>query len=479
VRARRRRIRAFPDSGVLIVLKCHLLIPCLLAIAFSALPAAACGCLPNPTKPCQENMTAGVVFVGHVVGVRSAGFASQLGPMRQAHAIVLEAFRGLNDREVDIYTSTSDCGINFREGRDYLVYAWRDKASGRLEAGACTQTDLVERSTENIENLRELTSGKGPARVFGFVTADPPDLQLPFRASIPLAHVPIVLRSGDQSWKTVTDDHGDYKFGGLPAGQYEIAAEMPLVAAAQRQRKFQLQAGACSGQNFLGVVVARISGRLLDSQGGPVPNVLVEIDAVPPTKQPRPIFRGFTDAQGRFSQDLLEMGEYVLGINTKSPPNARDWYGKRVPFARSFYPGVTDRVQAGVVKLQGGQNADDLEFRLPPTPSSRIIRGVVVLANGSPARALVSLVDLEYPGEKAQVDTVETDSNGGFSITGAEGRPYALLAQTEHNGRIQHSGLIDIGANVAEPWRLVLSRDDSRETCEVCASFKIWQSPLW
>jgi tissue inhibitor of metalloproteinase len=456
----------------------------LILLAAILLPprVTACMCLPSASKPCQVNMNAEIVFRGRVTGLQqSTSGSSGSEALRQAHLVVLEAFRGMTDREADIFTSLSDCGIRFEERKEYLIYAWRDKVSGRLETGACSQTALAERSIENIQNLRELTSGKGPSHVFGFTTSEPSDLQLPFRASLPLVGVPILLRSGNKSWQAVTDNRGNYEFKSLAGGLYEISAELSGISTEQRVRQFKLEPGACIRQNFLGVLVGRISGQLLDSLNQPVPNILVDIKAVPPTKQPQIFLRGLTDTQGRFSYGTLEMGQYVLGVNLEDPPGKHDWYGKRVPYSSSYYPGVATASDARIVKLEAGpnQNIDGLEFRLPPNPAPMVVRGNAMLPNGSPARAIVSLLDLAYPGDKAQVDTVRTNPDGSFSISGVEGRPYAILAQARRDGRIQHSELTAIVPNTARPFRLVLSNDDSPESCEVCKRFQIWESPLW
>ena len=440
----------------------------------------ACFCAPSPVTACEDNLRTEVVFIGRVTFVRRAAVRERPDePLRQAHMSILESFRGISEHDVDIFTSATDCGIDFKAQSEYLVYAWRDQGSGRLGTSACARTAPVDSAAENIANLRQLTSGRGPARVFGFVTGDPDDLQMPFRSSKPLAGIPILLRLGEQSWRTVTDERGDYEFTQLPAGFYEGRADLPNADEEQRHRNFRLLAGACSRQNFLAVPVARIEGRLVDSDNRPVPNVLVEIDGIPPTNQPHPILRPLTDANGKFYYDNLEIGEYILGVNLTTPPFAHDWYDKRSPLARSYYPGVADRSQAAVVTLERGRNREDLTIHLPPSPRTLPFNGQVALDNGSPVRALVSLFDLDYPGEAAQVDTVLSGIDGRFVIQGVEGRRYGIFAKAGRGGQIRYSNMLELGDNNTPPLRLVLSHDARSEPCKVCAHYKIWQSPLW
>lgn len=258
-------------------------VACFIA-GFALLPlrAIACFCLPSPSTACEDNLRTEIVFVGRVKRVRLV----DKGTVREVRLTIRESFRGVTDQEVDLITSTSDCGIDFLANKNYLVYAWRDQNSGRLKTGACSRTALVEESAENIENLRAITSGRGVSRVFGFATSNPSDLQIPVRPSLPIAGIPIVVRSGSVSWRTVTNDRGEYEITNLPAGKYEASAALPKTNEDQRTHWFELVAGGCSRQNFLGVPVARISGRLLDASNQPVPNVLVEVEAVPLRRTP-------------------------------------------------------------------------------------------------------------------------------------------------------------------------------------------------
>ena len=290
----------------------------------------------------------------------------------------------------------------------------------------------------------------------------------------------IVLKSGDASGRTTTDQKGQYEIAGLPAGSYEISAAMPSVPADRSLRRFDLVAGACSSQNFVAVQVGSIGGRLVDSEGTPISGVLVEIEAVPPTSQPQPLFRHFTDKEGRFTHTLLEAGEYLLEFNLKSPPNARDWYGVRIPYAGSYYPGIANRSDAQVIHLEGGQKLENLEFRVPKRRPYVVFAGEVVSPAGSPAESNVWLMDLDFLPDSGQVDSVRTEADGRFTLTGAEGQRYAVFA---HNaGRVQHvhSEVLETPQLNGKPLRLVLSNKVTADDCEICKRFKhLWRSPNW
>jgi hypothetical protein len=272
----------------------------ILAIVVSAPPAQACFCL-DPERPCDNSAEA--AFVGHVTRINHLG----RGPnaILQVHLIIHEAFRGVQTRDVDVVTSETDCGIGFKDGQDYLVFADRDKGKGILETHACSGTNVVGRSEQALEHLRAVKKGESRSGVYGFVTADPSDIVPPLGASKPVADILIQLTSGREFRRAVTDQDGKYEFGFLSAGRYQIMAELPKVAKQQRNFDIEVPAGVCRIQPFLSVPAARISGRLVDTRNRPVAGVFVEIEAIPPTPQPHPLESVPTDADGRFVHEWL------------------------------------------------------------------------------------------------------------------------------------------------------------------------------
>ena len=390
---------------------------------------------------------------------------------RHVQIRVMEAFRGIEEQEVEIITGFFDCDIKFQENKSYLIYAGRDKDSHQLSTGACSGTAPLEMRGEELEYLRGLKSGILPSQVFGFVTSDPWDDGTFGHATKPVADVPIVLKSEGKSWQAVTDQKGAYELTGLSPGSYEIAATLPDAEPEQRSRKFDLKPGACLQETFRSIRTSSIKGRLVDSDGNAVQGVLVDIEAVAPTEQPHPMSREFTDKEGSFSQIKLEAGDYVLGLNLESPPNAHDDYRKRVPYSRSYYPGVTDRARAQVLHLDAGQNIENLEFQLPPTPQPLTVTGTAVWPSGLLAKADVLLMDLDYPEERRQVDSARTKSDGRFSVTGVTGRPYVLFAHIRGRNYHFHSEVLDLSGTDHKPIRLELSEKEPDDDCRICKRF--------
>jgi hypothetical protein len=490
----------------------------------SAFPLLACFCVPSPTmQPCERT---GIVFVGMVASVEPRSFdelrrkllsrlpkdvASRLNQhwsptyMREALRYLLpeaewtatsgasdgdieklfetkfltrialvrvvEPFLGIEERQVTFAIGPTNCDVGFKEGHSYLIYAWLNAKTNQIETGVCAGTRPVESATEDLLYFRGLQAGTIRGRVFGFITSDPSDIEAGFRATKPVVGATVTVRSGDRSRKAVTDSEGRYELSGLPPGLYELSERLPGTATGQHSQSFNLSAGACLHQNFLSVEIGQIGGRLLDFNGRPVPNMLVEVEAIAPTEQPHPISQNFTDLEGRFEKTRLVAGEYLLVLNPKTPPNARDWYGKRVPYPRTYYPGVTDRAAAQVFRLDGGQKIDDIDFRLPQPVQPTTLNGAVTNADGRAASAEVWLFDLDYPPEHGQVDSVQANADGSFTLMGAEGRRCLLFAHRNRGNEHLYSRPIEVHLPVDGPIHLVLTEVRSEEECDICTKF--------
>jgi hypothetical protein len=270
---------------------------------------------------------------------------------RHVQIRVTEAFRGIEEQEVEFITGFSSCNFNFKENRSYLIYADREKGSHQLTTGGCYGNASIETAGEELSYLRGLKAGTVHSKVFGFVTGDPWDNGTFGHVTKPVADVPIVIRSEGKSWHVPTDQEGAYEFTGLPSGAYEISAALPNAAPGHAYRRFDLTSGACLREDFLAIRTGSISGRLIGANGNPVVGVTIDIDAIPPTPQPKPLLSVMTDEKGIFAHTLLEAGDYVLEVKVLS----------------SYYPGVTDRATAQVIHLDPGQNVENLEFRLQPS----------------------------------------------------------------------------------------------------------------
>jgi hypothetical protein len=76
-------------------------------------------------------------------------------PGRRVRLKVLERFAGPELPDFELFTGMGggDCGVEFQEGEEYVVSAWRDKG-GRWVTSICSPTFRVTENPEYVKVLR-------------------------------------------------------------------------------------------------------------------------------------------------------------------------------------------------------------------------------------------------------------------------------------------------------------------------------------
>lgn len=114
------------------------------AMAFGqARPALACSCQP-PTSVAAELKVSDAVFEGVVSGIGAA----EPGGMVGVRIRVSRAWKGVTSAEALVRTNSLMCGLGFRVGERWLVFA-----SGQpLQAGLCGKNGHLTHSQPNPPN---------------------------------------------------------------------------------------------------------------------------------------------------------------------------------------------------------------------------------------------------------------------------------------------------------------------------------------
>ena len=144
------------------------LVGCLAVMLAWAVPAGACTCL-TPPSPSQGAEAVDVVFVGTAADVRRVeadgwlygAWKSLLGAdhlydfetLRVAFDVGT-AIKGTESGRIMLETpaSTQLCGVLFREGEKYLVYAFHGPA-GIVTTDMCTRTATSKKAAADIRAL--------------------------------------------------------------------------------------------------------------------------------------------------------------------------------------------------------------------------------------------------------------------------------------------------------------------------------------
>jgi hypothetical protein len=409
----------------------------------SASEIYACSCvLPRPV--CEAFGRSSAVFVGRVVGaaqqktVKAEDGTKTTYDVGEIYFEVEEAFSGVKSRTratIRSGTGGGDCGYWFIRGERYLVYANGDE-KGNLYTNICSRTRPLVAADEDLPFLRSLPVEGAGVRLYGVVAKLPdaslprPRLDSPERYGEGVTGITVTVKNArGQQQETVTDSAGRYELTGLKPGEYEVSAALPdyFYKDEYSTHKIRVYDRGCAEENFAAIPDGHIIGRVEDAEGKPIREakvVLISAKAEGYLTMRDEISSDYIakDAPGRFKFSQVPPGEYLLALNATSSPDAES------PYPPTYYPGVTDRALATVIKVGLGQKLKDYVLRLPPKLAERTVQGFVLWADDTPAvDAEVRLVDHDHPGWTAN-GTTKTDALGRFSLTGYDGLTYWVMA---------------------------------------------------
>jgi hypothetical protein len=113
--------------------------------------ALACSCMAPP-PPAQAMEKAAAVFSGKVTAIKAEGHG------KSVMIKVDQSWKGVETETVTVHTSSdsASCGFAFKEGTDYLVYAFaKDENDKGLSTNLCTRTKSLASAKEDLDALGE------------------------------------------------------------------------------------------------------------------------------------------------------------------------------------------------------------------------------------------------------------------------------------------------------------------------------------
>lgn len=418
---------------------------------FSAVQVQACSCVTSGA-PCQAYGSTTAVFVGTPTGVAhtksepAADGRSHSWPQRIFTFSVAEAFRGVeNTKEVQVFTGQGggDCGYNFRIGDAYLVYAHRNQ-DGKLYAGICSRTRPLGSAAEDLEYIHGLANRAAGATLSGSIQRLRRNLETEQTQLLgPLEDVDIVVEGEGLTFRARTDKNGHYSLSGLPAGSYKVRPILPAkLDTYEMTRGVLLHDRGCAAVDFQVTDNGRISGRVTDSDGQPVAQIMVDLIPVSQAsaERPRSMFVSAND-EGRYELKFVPPGHYLLGIRLDGLGSPTD---PEAPYPRTYYPGVASAENASVIVLGESEIVAGADIKLLPKLKPRTVTGIVVFPDGRPvSRALISYRDTAYASPYSYYG-MEADDQGRFTIPAVEGMSYMVKAYINADGGQKHAEAIEV-----------------------------------
>ncbi len=459
---------------------------CLLFVMLCAERVDACSC-GGGGKPCEAYGRASAVFVGTVVGISQRKFDSveverkrqdageYLAPMTYTFA-VQKSFGGIVGAEVEVGSGLGggDCGYEFVQGMQYVVYAYRDPRSNRLSTSICTRTKPVGAADEDLAFLSSLSDRASGVTISGAVLthrALVEGVQTPLEKRV--VGLPIVIEGESVRRELRTDAEGRYQVSGLKPGTYTVKVILPDELFTHRnEEKVMIAERGCSNVSFYLTDNGRISGKVLDADGQPVPKILLYLMRAEDVSAERPEWKNASaDEEGRFILQPLLPGSYLLGVRLNGLTFPGE-VGNSYPL--TFYPGVSEAAQATPITIsRAGEHVTDRVLQLLPSLTERIVEGVVLLQDNRPAaKAFVSYQELSE-NKLSTSYGVESDDQGRFKIKIYDGFTYLVSAHVntgKASGQM-HAEPVEVTASPElKPIQLTISEPNG--TCERCRNLR-------
>ena len=208
----------------------------------------ACSCFHG--SACNSASNERLEFVGRVTALRDGGNHSVA-----VDFAVSEVFgKSTGQTTLTVYThaQSTACGYIFREGVEYFVSTFSD--GSRLSTNVCSRTRPAIAAAALIRQQRAIQAGRSPARIFGFIDAEPyPGVSPLSRLEAkPTPSVGVTAVGATGEFHTATNADGSFEFADLPEGTYRLRLQLPKdLFIWWASREFAVSAGKMCEADFV------------------------------------------------------------------------------------------------------------------------------------------------------------------------------------------------------------------------------------
>lgn len=415
--------------------------------------AQAQDCCAQIPAPCTAYWNAAAMFVGRVEAI------NRIGTIRTVSFVVREGFRGVTSSTIDVATGPAGarCGLSFKVGHEYVVYADRPDGSG-LTTSRCSRTRDIENAAADLSHARDVKEGRASSgHVSGRVLVAPRDLAgRSTGASRPVADLTVnITRDGvaETALTALTDQAGDYRVESRGPGTYRVTVDVPeqFYSDAPTTTVTLRDPRSCAETATVLHDNGHVAGRVVDAAGRPIAGLTLELAQLSKGR------RTVTDRDGRYALTRIPPGRFTLSLPA-GPSRATGGRPLRV-----FLPGVDTLAAATRVSLAAGERVRVPDFRIPAHHQHVAVSGAVFDADGTPAEG--AHVYLKGVGEDDRIvsEPVAVDFMGRFVIAARAGADYRLFAERARPGRgssrVDSTDQVHLTAvDGLKPMRLTLER---------------------
>ena len=409
---------------------------------FSSQNVFACSCGNKPTLLDSLGSSKSVV-VAKVVSVEKSREKDKNDKydhyyIKSIKMVVEKTYKGdiKVDEEITLgQGSGSDCIIVFEEsyigskmllylgptskGHPYFLQNENKDSEPMYYVSFCGRSTGIESATADLLYLDKLNKVRGKTRISG-------KLDSWKKGSPNFTNVDIKITGKDKTYRVKTDKKGVFEKYDLPKGSYTIEPQIPkgwkigggysrspneysIEKTTKRSVTVGLKEKEHTEVNFSFVYDNSISGRIISPTGKPMKKVRVTAVSVNSDKLDSRGYSDSTNEKGEFYINTISPGNYNLVVNGDGKIDNDE------PFEKLFYPGVSNRKNAGVVTIELGKFLKNFDIQIPQTIDLIQIKGKFLYSDGKP----VAKEDIKFmPTNKEKYDKIETESDeqGNFSL---------------------------------------------------------------
>jgi hypothetical protein len=448
-------------------------------ILLVATPAWACSC-SGWQRPKQAWQKAPVVIYGTVV------FADpEVGTMFHQQRVRIqtdEAFKGAKIGDsFDLELGGTDCDVKFSNAERVLLYLYRDRTSGSWYLPWCSGAG----GTGALAFLRGLPKSAQGTRLSGEVELYEDHPTKPFQRVGAVPGVSVVISGPDgKVFEAVTNAEGVYERYGLAPGRYSVTMNAPkgwrikfpiaIPQACGEENATDLTPNGDASVSFVLQPDTRISGSVLDQAGKPVPHVCMNLmEKEGRGEQDAFFFECSKEGDGTFKFEMMPPGEYRIIAHDDVKIDGRK------SRSTAYVPGVRDREQARIIKVETGKYVSGLELRIPADEKRYEFSGHAEYTDGVPVVGSVT-----FSSERSgYTERIEIRPDGSFVlpvVAGMDGELYAgtglimnLLTSCPQFKVVKEGGMIV----TAETPKLPLTSDSDHRDLKLVMPFASCKSP--
>jgi hypothetical protein len=405
--------------------------------------ANACSCGSRPDT-LDEYKSSQVIVTGKIESVHKIREKERDGDYDEfasATLVVDKVYKGPvkpGDKLILQQASGADCAFSWSEKSIdtrwlfYLGspstegYEWLSNQGINLERRPWYRTSFCGRSTTvasaavDLAFLDALEKVKGKTRVYGTLSfSDQPDGSV--------EGIQVRISGANSKFRSKYLKEGYFEIYDLPAGDYifEVMAPAGWKISLDRffpdersidllespdlpknQRRIRLVKGLHRELTFTLVPDTLIKGKVLSPTGAAMTDVCIAA-IKPDDPDEKPSARVCSDAGGEFTFDSIDPGSYYLLVN---PDGKID---DQRPFGSFYYPGVSDRSNAGLVSVVPIRYNLGLNIQIPAATRLVGIFGKFLFADDKPVTD--TWVSFEpHNNKRFGRISARTDSSGRF-----------------------------------------------------------------